>query len=98
MQINVVPTENCVSLLLSNARSLLPKTYELIDASNSPDFDVACITETWFQPGKDLQSRLEDLEGEHGIRVVHRSQDGRSKRAAGGVVIAFRNGACNRTQ
>ena len=42
-----------------------------------------------------LQSRLDDLEGEHGIRVVHKSRDGRLRRTAGGVAVAFRTGACN---
>lgn len=32
---------------------------------------------------------------EHGIRVLHKSRDGRAKRAAGGVAIAFRTGTCN---
>ena len=67
----------------------------LVEAFDSLDLDVACITETWFKPGKELQSRLDDLEGEHGIRILHRSRDGRAKRAAGGVAIAFRTGACN---
>ena len=67
----------------------------LVDAFGSLDLDVACITETWFRPGKELQSRLDDLEGEHGIIILHRSRDGRAKRAAGGVAIAFRTGACN---
>ena len=42
-----------------------------------------------------VQARLDDLEGEHGIKVVHRRRDGRSRKAAGGVAIAFRTGACN---
>ena len=66
-----------------------------MEAFDSLDLDVACITETWFKSGKELQSRLDDLEGEHGIRVLHRSRDGRAKKTAGGVAIAFRTGACN---
>lgn len=66
-----------------------------MDAFSSLDLDAACITETRFKPGRELQSRLEDLEGEHVIKVVHRSQDGRAKRVAGGVAIAFRTGSCN---
>ena len=85
-QINVVPSEYCASLLLSNA---------LIEAFDSLNLNVACITETWFKPGAELTSRLESIEGEHGIRVVHQSRDGRSRRSAGGVTIAFRTGVCN---
>ena len=95
IKINEVPSENCVSMLLTNARSLLPKTGALIDAFDSLKLDFACITETWFRPGKDLQARLDDLEGEHGIRVVHRSRDGRSGKSAGGVAIAFKTASCN---
>ena len=82
-------------MLLTNARSLLPKTGALVDAFDSLNLDVACVTETWFKPGRDLLARLDDLEGEYGIKVVHRSRDGRSRRAAEGVVVAFRTGACN---
>ena len=73
----------------------MPKIDSLVHAFDSLELNVACITETWFKPGRDLQERMGDLEGEHGIRVVHRSRDGRLRRAAGGVAIAFKVGSCN---
>ena len=67
----------------------------LVAAFDSLDLDLACITETWFRPGKDLKTKLCDFEGEHGIRIIHKSRDGRNRCAAGGVAIAFRTGSCN---
>ena len=94
-EINIVPSENCASILLSNARSLLPKMGALVDAFDSLDLDIACITETWFKPGVDLSAKLDDIEGEHGIKFIHKSRDGRHRRAVGSVAIAFRIGRCN---
>lgn len=45
--------------------------------------------------GRELRSKLDNIEGEHGIRIIHKSQDERAKRAAGGVAIAFRTGNGN---
>ena len=94
-RINHVKTENCTSPLLTNARSLLPKTEALIAAFDSLELDIACITETWFKPGADLRSKLGDIEGEHGIKIIHKSRDGRTRKAAGGVAVAYRAGGCN---
>ena len=43
--------ENCARLLLTNARSIMPKTQSLIDAFESLDPHFACITETWYRGG-----------------------------------------------
>ena len=67
----------------------------MVAAFDSLGLDLACITETWFRPGKELNVRLSDIEGEHGIRIIHKSRDGRSKRTGGGVAVAFRTGRCN---
>ena len=67
----------------------------MVQAFDSLELDFAIISETWFKPGSDLRSKLDDLEGEHGIKIVHQSRDGRSRKAAGGVAVAFRMGACN---
>ena len=93
--INTVENELCASLLLTNARSLLPKIGAMVDAFSSLELHCACITETWFKPGKDLKHKLDDIEGEHGIKVLHRSRDRRAKRSGGGVAVAFRTKDCN---
>ena len=67
----------------------------LVAAFDSLDLDMACITETWFKPGGDLGAKLCDVESEHGIKIIHKSRDGRHRRAAGGVAVAFRTGRCN---
>ena len=93
--INDIDKAQCASLLLTNARSLLPKMGALKDAFDSLELHCACVTEMWFRAGKDLNRTQENFEGEHGISIIHCSRDGRSKKAAGGVAIAFRTSACN---
>ena len=87
--------ENGLSCLLTNARSLLPKMDDLIDAFRSLNLNLAIVTETWFKGGKALRDRLVDIEGASGIRVIHRSRDGRMKKCGGGVAIAFSTTTCN---
>ena len=42
-----------------------------------------------------LRDDLRELEGKSGIRVLHRSRDGRTNRGGGGVALAFRTANCN---
>ena len=88
-------SEYSVRLLLTNARSLTPKIDSLVEAFQTLDLNAASITETWFKGGKGLREGLRDLEGRSGIRVLHRSRDGRSNRRGGGVALAFRTNNCN---
>ena len=87
--------KNCARFLLTNARSLLQKTDSLNDAFDSMQLNFACVTETWFKGGKDLKSKLEEIEGASGIKYIHKSRDGRRKCTGGGVAIAFDSGTCN---
>ena len=93
-QINHEKDHNCARLLLTNARSLLPKEDSLVDAFQSLDLHCAGITETWFRGGKALRERLHDLEDSKGIKIIHKSRDGR-KSAGGGVTFAFNKNTCN---
>ena len=74
---------------------MLPKCDSLTDAFESLDLDFACISETWFKGGKDLRAKLTDIEGASGIRIVHKSRDGRLGQRGGGVAIAFNTSTCN---
>lgn len=94
-QINKFQHENCTSLLLTNARLLFPKTDALMDAFDSLELNITCVTETWFKPWSDLRARLADIEGEHGVKILHKSRDGRFRKSTGGVAVAFRTGRCN---
>ena len=82
-------------MLITNARSLLPKIDSLVDAIQSLDLHLACITETWFRGGRALSDRLDELEDDKGIRIIHKSRDSRRKKAGGGVAIAFNPSTCN---
>ena len=94
-EINSDLDHNCARLLISNARSLLPKEGSLVDAFQLLDLHCAGITETWFRGGERLRQRLEDLEDGKGIKVIHKSRDGRKKAGGGGVAIAFNKSTCN---
>ena len=93
--INLIKNEYAVRLLLTNARSLCPKTDSLRDAFDSLGLNVACVTETWYGGGSNLREHLSDVEGSSGIQILHKSRDGRTKRAGGGVVVAFDLASCN---
>ena len=93
--INCISNENAVRLLLANARSLKPKTKSLRDAFSSLGLNVACITESWFKNGVDLRNYLTELEATSGIRILHKSRDGRKKGSGGGVAMAFDMSSCN---
>ena len=94
-EINQLKNENAVRLLLTNARSLRPKTESLKDAFSSLGLNVACVTETWYKGGRDLSDHLTEIEGSSGIKIIHKSRDGRTRKAGGGVTIAFDFGSCN---
>ena len=82
-------------LLLTNARSLRPKTTSLLDAFDSLGLNLACITETWYRGGKELREHLQEVEASSGVRIVHKSRDGRGRKSGGGVAIAFNTSSCN---
>ena len=84
-----------IRFLLTNARSLKPKIDSLVDAFTSLDLHFASVTETWYKGGSRMNDDIVELEGRSGIRVLHRSRDGRSARAGGGVALAFNTGSCN---
>ena len=93
--INCISNENAVRLLLANACSLKPKMKSLKDAFSSLGLNIACITETWFKNGTDLREYLAELEASSGIRILHKSRDGRRKNGGGGVALAFDVSSCN---
>ena len=90
-----ISSEYSVRFMLTNARSLIPKLDSMVDAFGSLELNFASVTETWFKGGKALKDRLVDLEGQSGIRILHRSRDGRTKKTGGGVAIAFNISTCN---
>ena len=93
--INIIKDEYSVRLLLTNARSLKPKIDLLKSAFSSLGLNLACITETWYKGGRDLKEHIRDVEGASGIRILHKSRDGRTKGVGGGVAVAFDTASCN---
>ena len=87
--------DKCARFFLTNARSLEPKMGSLLDAFQSLNLHFASVTETWYRGGKDLASHFNDVEGSAGIRVIHKSRDGRLKSRGGGVAFAFDTASCN---
>ena len=83
-----------IRLLLTNARSLMPKLDSLKDAFQSLCLNFARVTESWFRGGAALKNDLTDFEGLTAIKILHKSPDGRRKKAGGGVAITFDTGSC----
>ena len=94
-EINKTRDEHVVRLLLTNARSLKPKIGSLHQAFGSLELDIACVTETWYKGGRELNEHLIEVEGKMGIKMIHKSRDGRSRKSGGGVAIAFNASNCN---
>ena len=94
-EININDDNYCVRFLLTNARSLTPKMESLADAFGSLGTQIGMVTETWFKGGRKLDEGLLDFEGATGIRIIHKSRDGRARGRGGGVAIAFDTRACN---
>ena len=88
-------TKDNVMFMLTNACSLKPKILSMIDTFSSLDLHFAAITETWFRSGASLRDSLEDIECSTGIKILHKSRDGRSRRVGGGVAFAFDSKTCN---
>ena len=88
-------TKDNVRFMLTNARSLKPKILSMIDAFTSLDLHFAAITETWFRSRAALRDSLEDIKCLTGIKILHKSRDGRSRRVPGGVAFAFDSKTCN---
>ena len=85
----------CTRFLLTNARSLEPKTDSMIQAFDSLNLHFAGISETWYKGGGALADHLIDVEGASGIKILHQSRDGRLKTRGGGVAFAFDTSTCN---
>ena len=72
----------------------MPKLDSLKDAFQSLSLNFASVTESWFRGGAALKTDLTDFDGLTGIKILHKSRDGRRKKAGGGVAIAFDTGSC----
>ena len=84
--VNHSRTKSKFNVLLSNARSLLPKIECLVDHFRNLELSSAIITESWLRPGVKLDEELEDFEWGEKLKVFHRSRKTRSGRSAGGGV------------
>ena len=81
--------KNSLDIVLSNARSLLPKIDSMIETMQEISCEIAVATETWFQDGPALDRRLEAIEAETGYATIRRNrQTGRG----GGVAIIYKRG------
>ena len=81
--------KNSLDIILTNARSLLPKLSSLVENMQELDCEIAIATETWFQDGKQLDRALTDIESGYGYAVVKRNRRGAR---GGGVAIVYKRG------
>ena len=71
--------DQCIRLILTNARSLYQKMNSLINMIKELELSFAAITETWFKGGMQLKQELGDIEHATGIKFLYRNRDGRKK-------------------
>ena len=86
---NNMTDDKCARFLLTNARSLELKMGSLLDAFQSLKLHFVSVTETWYRGGKDLAAHLSDVEGSAGIKIIHKSRDGRIKSRGGRCSVRF---------
>ena len=81
-----------ISFINTNARSLTPKMQSLDDCFQEKCLDLAIITETWFQTGRDRDELVADARDNYALGVLTRERDtaARNGRQYGGVAIIFR--------
>ena len=72
---------------------MAPKNDSLVIRSLGLHF--ALVTETWYWGGRALKNHLVHLEGATGLKVIHKSRDGRSSRQGCGIAVGFKTSTCN---
>ena len=84
------------NVLLTNARSLIPKLDSLLEHFRELDLFCAIVTESWLRPGNVLKAELEELDTAEKISVIHKSRKTRKGRTAGGgVALIFDKNKCD---
>ena len=88
--------ENCISLILTNARSLAPKINSMLDMIRELRITFMAVTETWFKGGTQLRQELGDIEQATGVKIICKNRVKSAGPArGGGVAFAFDTAACN---
>ena len=79
---NILPStsENKLSIILTNARSLSPKICSLIDLYKELDITAGIITESWFVNGPTLDKELQDLELGTALKTIYKNRTTKNKK------------------
>ena len=76
-----------LNLVTANARSIELKLPSLIDIFKDCDISVALITETWIKPNNNYDRIKEELEMNHGLKIIACNRAG--KKRGGGLAIIY---------
>ena len=83
---------NALCFINGNARSLRPKIDSLYDCFLEKVVDIAFITETWFQDGRELDNARDYLKENYALGLLARNRDraATNGRLYGGVAVVHR--------
>ena len=81
-----------LTAITANARLLVPKLESLFDCMSERSVDFAVITETWLQPGKQLEDIKDELSNAYSLTLIARcrAQAAQNSRTYGGVAFVYR--------
>ena len=93
---NVKACPHSISFMNTNARSLKPKIESLLDCFYEKLIDIATITETWFQTGRECLELAATLRDGHSLGILTRERQGTANngRQYGGVALVYRLATC----
>ena len=85
-----------LTVLNTNARSLVPKLVSFTDCFSETDARIAIVTETWLRDGSDLEKMAEDLSLGEGIGILTKNRDPNPNGVCyGGVAVLWKESLCN---
>ena len=87
--------KNSIDIILSNARSLLPKLDSMVEIMQELECEISIVTETWFKSGTELDKKLAEMQAQTGYGVVKRN---RGIGRGGGVAIIYKKGDLQMTE
>ena len=79
-------------MIVTNARSLMPKMYSLVDQFTELDIAAALVTETWFKKNRTLEDAALTLRMENGLQIISKERPKRRDGSCingGGVCIIY---------
>ena len=83
---------NSFSFINTNARSIGKKAESLFDCFQEKDLDLALVTETWMQDGRQMKEMIEEYSARYSLGAIMKNRNcvAANGRQYGGVAIIYR--------